>query len=76
MVRAVRAINNPSIVPLCVCVFVHMCANEQRLGQPDDKEASKPAGASTDDDAELEHGQVPILQFPKSLNDFYKGKWY
>ena len=54
----------------------------QRPGRQDDEDVAKPAhaarpgmpGGESDDASLPEAGEVP--PFPKSLNDFYKGKWY
>ena len=56
-----------------------MLGEPQRHGQQDDDGVAKThPGTSTGkgDDGDLESGEVTILGFPKSLNDFYKGRWY
>ena len=51
----------------------------QRLGRQDENNGSKHrpgASKGESEDGDLEAGEVPGPTFPKSLNDFYKGKWY
>lgn len=44
-------------------------------GQDDESDVRQPHGASkSGGDGDLEPGEV-AMAYPKSLNDFYKGKW-
>jgi hypothetical protein len=50
---------------------VGMSAHPRAQGQEDDGAVAKDGAAG---DGDLEPGEVPVA-YPKSLNDFYKGKW-
>eukprot|EP00961_Rhodomonas_salina_P219364 2965107-Rhodomonas_salina.1 len=63
-----------------VCLISFYCVAVTSVPQTQDPDEFAPAkGISAKsavvEDGELEEGEVPVMEFPKSLNDFYKGKW-